>query len=113
MTPQTPLAWLFVACLALPVQAGEAPVTRTQVIPVYSVSPGASGSVDSSARSQSYELIGGRAVPEGGYATQYRSASGSSRLQSQGALRQSIEYPNGRRVEVQSGEAGYRYEEQR
>lgn len=98
---------LLVACLAGPALAAE-PAPRTlQVIPVYSVSPGASGSVDSSARSQRYELIGGQAVPEGGYASQY-----SSRQQ-QGSLRQSIEYPNGRRLEVQPGETSYRYEGQR
>ena len=104
---------LLAACLAGPALAAE-PTPRTpQVIPVYSVSPGASGSVSSSASRQRYEVIGGRAVPEGGYSSQYGSRSGSSSVQQQGGIRQSIEYPDGRRVEVQPGQGSYQMEEQR
>ena len=104
---------LLVTCFAGPVLAAE-PVPRVSPgIPVYSVSPGASGSVSSSASSQRYEVIGGRAVPEGGYSSQYGSRSGSSSVQQQGGIRQSIEYPDGRRVELQSGQGSYQVEEQR
>ena len=100
-------------CLAGSALAAE-PTSRTpQVIPVYSVSPGASGSVSSSASSQRYEIVGGRAVPEGGYSSQYGSRSGSSNVQQQGGIRQSIEYPDGRRVELQPGQGGYQVEEHR
>lgn len=103
---------LLLACLAGPLLAAE-PTPRTpQVIPVYSVSPGASGSVSSSASSQRYEVIGGRTLPEGGYSSQYGSRVGSSSVQ-QGGIRQSIEYPDGRRVELQPGQGSYQIEEQR
>lgn len=57
---------LFGVCLVVPALAAEPVPRKPQVIPVYSVSPGASGSVSSSASSQRYDIIGGRAVPEGG-----------------------------------------------
>ena len=100
---------LFGVCLVVPALAAEPVPRKPQVIPVYSVSPGASGSVSSSARSQRYEIIGGRAVPEG----QYGSRSGSSSVQQQGGIRQSIEYPDGRRVELQPGQGSYQVEERR
>ena len=104
---------LLVTCFAGPVLAAE-PVPRVSPgIPVYSVSPGASGSVSSSASSQRYDIIGGRAVPEGGYSSQYGSRSGSSSVQQQGGIRQSIEYPDGRRVELQPGQGSYQVEERR
>lgn len=100
---------LFGVCLVVPALAAEPVPRKLQVIPVYSVSPGASGSVSSSASSQRYEIIGGRAVPEG-YSSQYGSRSGSSSVQQQGGIRQSIEYPDGRRVESYSqGRAATRW----
>mgnify|MGYP006362521321 CR=1 FL=1 len=104
---------LLAACLAGPALAAEPTPRAPQLIPVYSVSPGASGSVSSSASSQRYEVIGGRAVPEGGYSSQYGSRSSSSSVQQQGGIRQSIEYPDGRRVELQPGQGSYQMEEQR
>lgn len=104
---------LFGVCLMSPALAAEPVPRKPQVIPVYSVSPGASGSVSSSASSQRYDIIGGRAVPEGGYSSQYGSRSGSSSVQQQGGIRQSIEYPDGRRVELQPGQGSYQVEERR
>ena len=104
---------LLVTCFAGPVLAAE-PVPRVSPgIPVYSVSPGASGSVSSSARSQRYEVIDGRTVPEGGYSSQYGSRSGSFSVQQRGGIRQSIEYPGGQRIELQSGQGSYQVEQQR
>ena len=104
---------LLVTCFSGPVLAAE-PVPRVSPgIPVYSVSPGASGSVSSSARSQRYEVIDGRTVPEGGYSSQYGSRSGSFSVQQRGGIRQSIEYPGGQRIELQSGQGSSQVEQQR
>jgi len=112
MSPLASVA-LLVACLAGSALAAE-PAPRTSPgIPVYSVSPGASGSVSSSARSQRYEVIDGRTLPEDGYSSQYGSRSGSSSVQQRGGIRQSIEYPGGRRIELQSGQGSYQVEQQR
>lgn len=104
---------LLVTCFSGPVLAAEPVLRVSPGIPVYSVSPGASGSVSSSARSQRYEVIDGRTVPEGGYSSQYGSRSGSSSVQQRGGIRQSIEYPGGRRIELQSGQGSYQVEQQR
>lgn len=64
----------------------SAPITR-----IY-VSPGASGSVGTSSRHESYDNYGGYRVPSGGY-TNERSVQGNGSSQTRGNVIQSIEYP--------------------
>jgi hypothetical protein len=102
----TPVTLLALACLALPALAGE-PLQRTpQSIPVYSLSPGASGSIGGSARSQRQDV-----PPVPGLlnapATRTSTVYGSSGVQQSGGLRQSVEYPNGMRVPQPSVQRSY------
>jgi hypothetical protein len=92
---------IFSALLALPSLAAESRNQPSASIPVFSVSPGASGSVSSSSRSinRDAQLVPG--VP-GGVTTRSSRVSGQSSVQQTGGIRQSIEYPNGRRVPQQS-----------
>lgn len=85
--------------LVQPALAAEPP-RPMQSIPVFSVSLGASGSVSSSSRSidRAVQLVPG--VPSG-VPTRSSTVSGRSSVQQSGGLRQSIEYPNGRRVPQQ------------
>lgn len=90
---------LFCTLASVPVLAGQPPVRSIER--VY-VSPGASGSIDSSSSSQSYDGYGGAQVP--------RSAEQSSSTviidnssEQNGGIRQSIEYPNGVQFEVTPG----------
>lgn len=92
---------IFSALLALPAVAAEPLNQPAAGIPVFSVSPGASGSIGSSSRSinRDVQLLPG--VPSG-VSTRSSQVSGQSSVQQSGGLRQSIEYPNGRRVPQQS-----------
>jgi hypothetical protein len=92
--------------LALPALAAEPSSRPMQSIPVFSVSPGASGSVGSSSRSinRDVQLVPG--VPSG-VPTRSSTVSGQSSVQQSGGLRQSIEYPNGRRVPQQSVQGSF------
>ncbi|WP_394561206.1 hypothetical protein [Aquipseudomonas alcaligenes] len=97
---------LLLSGLAL---AGE-PVR--QPIPIEYVSPGASGSVSSSSRSQSYDVYGGHAVPSQGYGREIQIQGGSSVRQS-GSIRQSIEYPGGIEVQRYPGQSDYELQRNR
>ncbi len=92
---------IFSALLALPAVAAQPLNQPAASIPVFSVSPGASGSIGSSSRSinRDVQLVPG--VPSG-VPTRSSRVSGQSSVQQSGGLRQSIEYPNGRRVPQQS-----------
>ena len=108
---QTLLAAL-VSVAALPVWAAQPQGNAVQAIPVYSVSPGSSGSVSGSAWSQGYEVQDGVRRPSGDYSRE-SSVSGSASVQQQGGIRQSTEYPNGLRIEGTPGQAGYEYQRSR
>ncbi|MDD0842798.1 hypothetical protein [Pseudomonas sp. Gutcm_11s] len=83
-----------------------------QPIPIEYVSPGASGSVSSSSRSQSYDVYGGHAVPGQGYGREVQIQGGSSVRQS-GGIRQSIEYPSGIEVQRYPGSSDYEIQRNR
>ncbi|MBB2494831.1 hypothetical protein [Aquipseudomonas ullengensis] len=99
------------AITALPVMAGEVVRRPLQAVPIEYVSPGASGSVSSSSRSQIQNLYGGQALPEG-YGRQSQS-SGSSSVQQSGGIRQSTEYPGGYEVQRYPGQNSYEVQRSR
>ncbi|PAV47481.1 hypothetical protein CK486_13110 [Pseudomonas sp. HAR-UPW-AIA-41] len=67
------------------------------------VSPGASGSIESSSSQQRYDVYNGTRVPSDVSNTQvYR--YGSEQTQTSGGLRQSTEYPDGRVIEQTPGQ---------
>jgi hypothetical protein len=90
---------------------GAEPVRRE--IPIEYVSPGASGSVSSSSRSQSYDVYGGHAVPSQGYGRQVQIIQGGSSVQHSGGIRQSIEYPGGIEVQRYPGQNSYEVQRSR
>ncbi|MFZ3186792.1 MAG: hypothetical protein A2Y50_14020 [Pseudomonadales bacterium RIFCSPLOWO2_12_59_9] len=100
---------VFIAIWTLPVLAAEPPKHQPQVIERYSVSPGASGSISGSSRSQSYELQPVPGLPNG-VSTRSTTLYGGSTLQQSGGIRQSTEYPNGLRVPRQSVQGSYQYQ---
>lgn len=104
-----PLIALLGAGLAF---AGEPPRRANQPIPIEYVSPGASGSVDSSSRSQRYDVYGGYPVPSDRSSTRSHSY-GSSQMQQNGGVRQTIVYPNGREVQRYPGQNSYEIQRNR
>ncbi|QKE63936.1 hypothetical protein HNE05_11435 [Aquipseudomonas campi] len=101
---------LGIAMAALPALAAETVSRQVQSVPIEYVSPGASGSISSSSSSQSHDVYGGYAVPSDSGSTQSH-AYGSSGVQQNGGIRQSIKYPGG--LEVQRYPGQNSYEEQR
>lgn len=102
-------ALIFIAIWTLPVLAAEPLKRQPQAIEVYSVSPGASGSIGSSSRSQSYDVQPVPGLPNG-VSTRSSTVYGGSTLQQSGGIRQSTEYPNGLRVPQQSVQGSYQYQ---
>jgi hypothetical protein len=90
---------------------GDEPLRRS--IPIEYVSPGASGSVSSSSRSQSYDVYGGHAVPSQGYGRQVEIIQGGSSVRQSGGIRQSIEYPGGIEEQRYPGQGGYEIQRSR
>lgn len=89
--------------MAMPAFAAD-PAVRA--IPKVYLSPGATGSIETYQRSQSYDVHGGYAVPSA--ATSHDSSSyGGSTQQQRGAIRQSTEYPGGLVVERVPGQSRY------
>ena len=103
------LVLVFIATLALPTLAAEALKRQLPVIERYSVSPGASGSISSSSRSQSYEVAPVPGLPNG-VSTRSTTLYGGSTLQQSGGIRQNTEYPKGLRVPQQSVQGSYQYQ---
>lgn len=94
------------ALLALPVLAAEPLKRSSQGIPVYSVSPGASGSFSGSAHSHSQDGVQVPGLP-GDVSTRRSTVYGTSTVRQTGAIRQTLEYPNGMRVPQQSVQGSY------
>jgi hypothetical protein len=97
---------LSLALLALPALAAEPQTRSYQGIPVYSLSPGASGSISGSARSQRQDVPPVPGLPKAP-TTRTSTVYGSSGVQQSGGLRQSLEYPNGMRVPQPSVQRSY------
>ena len=102
---------LLLAATLSSVALGDEPVRRS--IPIEYVSPGASGSVSSSSRSQSYDVYGGHAVPSQGYGRQVEIIQGGSSVRQNGGIRQSIEYPGGIEVQQYPGQNSYEVQRSR
>ncbi|WP_252271242.1 hypothetical protein [Pseudomonas subflava] len=100
---------LLLGLLATGAALADEPVRRG--IPIEYVSPGASGSVSESSRSQRYDVYGGHAIPSEGYGRNRVEIQGGSSVQQRGGIRQSIEYPGG--IEVQRYPGRNSYEVQR
>lgn len=103
------VALLLASALSGAVLAVE-PIHRP--IPVEYVSPGASGSVSTYSRGQSYPLYEGHAVPGLGGRRQVEVRGGSALRQS-GGIRQSIGYPGGLEVQRYPGQRGYEIRHER
>lgn len=101
---------LLAGALSGAVLAAE-PIYRP--IPIEYVSPGASGSVSTYSRSQSYPLYGGHAVPGLGYGRSQVEVRGSSAVRQSGGIRQSTEYPGGIEVQRYPGQSGYEVQRRR
>lgn len=88
-------------CCALSLAAMAAQPPARSIERIY-VSPGASGSIDSSSSAQSYDGYGGVQVPrsvEQGSSTVIIDNGGDQN----GGIRQSIEYPNGVQYQITPG----------
>lgn len=94
------------------VSAGEAVRRPIQSVPIEYVSPGSSGSVDSSSSSQRYDVYGGYRVPSDRSSTRSHSY-GSSQVQQHGGIRQTIVYPNGHEVQRYPGQNSYEIQRNR
>ena len=102
---------LLLAALPSWTALADQPVHRP--IPIQYVSPGASGGVESSSRSQSYDIYGGHAVPSQGYGRNQVEIHGSSSVRHGGSIRQSTEYPGGIEVQRHPGQSDYELQRNR
>jgi len=82
-----------------------------QVIPKTYISPGASGSIGSSQRIESHNLYGGQRLPDG--LQHHEQRYGSQSIENRGTIKQTIEYPNGYRVQQYPGQSTEYYERSR
>lgn len=80
----------FVASAAFAYESADE--QRPAPIPRIYISPGASGSIGTSSRHESYDNYGGYRVPSGGYMHE-RSYQGSGSSHTRGNVTQRIEYP--------------------
>lgn len=83
--------------LATPLYAEQPAPQTLRVIPKSYISPGASGSIGSSQSIENHTLYGGQRLPEG--LQRHEQRYGSQTIESRGAIKQTIEYPNGYRVQ--------------
>ena len=96
------VAFVLSSSLA-PLMAVQAESSSVQPIERVYVSPGASGSIESSRSQQRYDVYNGTRVPSDVSETQvYRYSNEQN--QTSGGLRQSIEYPDGRVIEQTPGQ---------
>lgn len=88
----------------------QAPQTL-RVIPKTYISPGASGSIGSSQTIENHTLYGGQRLPEG--LQRHEQRYGSQSLENRGAIKQTIEYPNGYRIQQYPGQSTHSEERSR
>lgn len=74
-----------------------------RVIPKTYISPGASGSIGSSQTFESHNLYDGQRLPQ--VPQRYEQRYDSQSVETRGAIRQTIEYPNGYRVQQYPGQS--------
>lgn len=104
--------FLMSSTLLAPFVAAQAETQNMQPIERVYVSPGASGSIETSSSQQRYDVYNGTRVPSDVSRAQvYRHSN--EQIQTSGGLRQSTEHPDGRVVEQTPGrrmdvQQGYR-----
>lgn len=99
---------LLTLIVLLPLCGAAAAEELTRPVERITISPGASGSISSESRQQRYDVYGGYPVPEQyGRQIEYR---GTQQVQPSGGLRQSIEYPDGRVIEITPGQGSQHYQ---
>jgi hypothetical protein len=94
---------------ALHAQQQAEPTLR--VIPKTYISPGASGSIGSSQTFESHNLYGGQRLPQ--VPQRYEQRYDSQSVETRGAIKQTIEYPNGYRVQQYPGQSSDYYQRSR
>lgn len=94
---------LLALLLVTPLYAEQQAPQTLRVIPKTYISPGASGSIGSSQTIESHSLYGGQRLPDGLQRHEQRYDSHS--VESRGGIQQSIEYPNGYRVQQYPGQS--------
>ena len=100
---RTSAVFLICSTVFAPFVVAQAETRNMQPIERVYVSPGASGSIESSSSQQRYDVYNGTRVPSDVSNTQvYR--YGSEQTQTSGGLRQSTEYPDGRVIEQTPGQ---------
>lgn len=106
------IAGLLGVLAVTPLYAEQQAPQTIRVIPKTYISPGASGSIGSSQQFESHNLYGGQRLPGDGV-RQQQSHYGSQSVESRGGIQQSIEYPNGYRVQQYPGQSTEYYERSR
>jgi hypothetical protein len=97
--------------LVTPLYAEQQAPQTLRVIPKTYISPGASGSIGSSQSIDNHNLYGGQRLPGG--LLRHEQRSGRQSIESRGAIKQTIEYPNGYRVQQYPGQSSEYYERSR
>ena len=113
MTVFVRLLLTFAAALAAPVYADSQAPQAIRVIPITTISPGASGSIGGSQHYEQHNLYGGQRLPGDGTLRRFESHSSSQSVESRGAIRQSIEYPGGYEVQTLPGQSSQQYQRSR
>nr|WP_298168391.1 hypothetical protein [uncultured Pseudomonas sp.] len=99
--------------LVPPVYADSQAPQAIRVIPITTISPGASGSIGGSQHYEQHNLYGGQRLPGDGTLRRYESHSSSQTVESRGAIRQSVEYPGGYKVQTLPGQSSQQYQRSR
>ncbi|MGE6791576.1 hypothetical protein ACQKFS_06080 [Pseudomonas guineae] len=102
MTLCRSLVSLAAVLLVSPLYAEPKTPQTLRVIPKTTISPGASGSIGSSQTIDNHNLYGGQRLPEG--LQRHEQRYGSQSLENRGTIKQTIEYPNGYRVQQYPGQ---------
>ena len=89
--------------LVTPLYAEQQAPQTLRVIPKTYISPGASGSIGSSQTIESHNLYGGQRLPDG--LQRHEQRYGSQSIENRGTIKQTIEYPNGYRVQQYPGQS--------
>ena len=97
--------------LVTPLYAEQQAPQTLRVIPKTYISPGASGSIGSSQTIESHNLYGGQRLPDG--LQRHEQRYGSQSIENRGTIKQTIEYPNGYRVQQYPGQSTEYYERSR
>lgn len=113
MTVFVRLSVILGMALVSPVYADSQAPQAIRVIPITTISPGASGSIGGSQHYEQHNLYGGQRLPGDGALRRYESHSSSQTVESRGAIRQGVEYPGGYEVQTLPGQGSQHYQRSR